>query len=1058
MKSLRIPLCAALIALIYALGCLTSDDGGDNKGNDNDSAKTTYSVSGRILDTGGSGIADVNVRLAGTADTLSAVTDKEGSFFFGSVSPGTYTLIPAADGKTFAPATRTAAVTDANVSVEAFVGVASEGNGGDDQDGEGHTISGRIVDITGAGIPEVTMSATNLLNRYTAETDANGEFTFTGVADGVYGLVHNKMNYAFIPSFQNISVSGSDVVVDDIIGVTGGSGEGYYIIGRIITPAGMGLADVTLSITNLVNRYETTSNEAGFFMFTGVASGVYGLVHNKMGYTFTPEFQNITVEDDHVMIDVIIATTSGEGSTVSGRIVDPTGAGVADVTLSLTNMVNRYTSETCSLGYFTFENVADGVYGLVHNKMGYTFTPEFQNITVEGENVSIPDIVATTESGGDDNGNGGGGSYTISGRVLNTAGDGFANVQIILGGETDLQGVSDDDGYFTFANLPTGTYMLVAMSPGYMFTPLYHTVSLTDKNVEIEFRQYSESGGDDDETYSISGNVTDKDGNPIGSVSIMVTGKTQMSSSTDSDGNYNVDELPNAFYTVIPDKEGYTFNPPFAQVTVNGTNMTQNFIGTPVSGGGEKLVVSGRVVDKSGNAISDVKVDIVNLTMNMLVGSDKTGYDGRYEFKDLFTGIFLITPSKEDYSFEPSSRQITLTGSSADVEDFVGTRTSGGEGKGDIYGKIVKLYDTKAPVENTRVTLMKTDTKDSVVVKIDTEGVYSFTGVADGKYTVTPHNEFFVFEPRWKEITFSGTQVADVNFKGGHTISGGVYKEIKDDNGEVTDVQGVPGVTITTKRLALDFSEIGFTYAETTTDAFGHYTYDMITLVPGEYNVKPSGDDEYEPPEQDVTIEDRNLVDVDFFVSDDDNGDNDNDDDGGGGSVRQFHLEITNTTTQNLPERNDETVWKGVVDFELEIKEDATFGAITGKGELKVTGGGSSHNDSESCTWTRTGTVTVNVGGSGKIDTDPGDDKVKLMLSINLGMGSKETIVMECIDEEGHKTTTTNEGGGADMPFELYIPAEDGYTISRTITPGGGVTGHVLYILRFGKSAQASGG
>lgn len=67
-----------------------------------------------------------------------------------------------------------------------------------------YTISGRVTDANGAGIPGVTVSAGASLN---TTTDANGNFAIAGVSQGTYTLTPSKSSYAFCPSERQVTVS-----------------------------------------------------------------------------------------------------------------------------------------------------------------------------------------------------------------------------------------------------------------------------------------------------------------------------------------------------------------------------------------------------------------------------------------------------------------------------------------------------------------------------------------------------------------------------------------------------------------------------------------------------------------------------------------------------------------------------------------------------------------------------------------------------------------------------------------------------------------------------------
>lgn len=83
------------------------------------------------------------------------------------------------------------------------------------------TISGRVTDASGAGIPSVTVSAGSSLN---TTTDANGNYTFTGLTAGTYNISPSRYLYAFSPSSRTVTVppdaTGQNFVQTPVVDLT----------------------------------------------------------------------------------------------------------------------------------------------------------------------------------------------------------------------------------------------------------------------------------------------------------------------------------------------------------------------------------------------------------------------------------------------------------------------------------------------------------------------------------------------------------------------------------------------------------------------------------------------------------------------------------------------------------------------------------------------------------------------------------------------------------------------------------------------------------------------
>ena len=94
-------------------------------GLDSGSTPTTYTVSGTIATSAGTGIAGVTV----SNGTVTATTSSTGAYTLSGLANGTYTLTPSLSGYTFSPASRSVTVNGANVTGQNFTGTATSSGG-----------------------------------------------------------------------------------------------------------------------------------------------------------------------------------------------------------------------------------------------------------------------------------------------------------------------------------------------------------------------------------------------------------------------------------------------------------------------------------------------------------------------------------------------------------------------------------------------------------------------------------------------------------------------------------------------------------------------------------------------------------------------------------------------------------------------------------------------------------------------------------------------------------------------------------------------------------------
>ena len=91
--------------------------------------------------------------------------------------------------------------------------------------------------------------------------------------------------------------------------------------------------------------------------------------------------------------------------------------------------------------------------------------------------------------------------------------------------------------------------------------------------------KYAWRSGGPEPTYSISGQVTDADGNPISDVTL--SDGAGHTATTDSNGNYTISDLSAGTYTLTPSKSDYTFSPASRTVSVPPSATGQDFTEAP---------------------------------------------------------------------------------------------------------------------------------------------------------------------------------------------------------------------------------------------------------------------------------------------------------------------------------------------------------------------------------------------------------------------------------------------------------------------------------------------
>jgi hypothetical protein len=201
--------------------------------------------------------------------------------------------------------------------------------------------------------------------------------------------------------------------------------------------------------------------------------------------------------------------------------------------------------------------------------------------------------------------------------------------------------------------------------------------------------------------------------------------------------------LTNGSYTVTPTKSGFLMTPASQAVTISGANATANFSSA------QTFTLGGTISGTGGSGAT------VNLT-GAKTASVTANTSGVYSFTGLTNGSYTVTPTKSGFLMTPVSQAVTISGANA-TANFSSAQTF------TLSGTITGAGGSGATV---KLTGAKTAT-----VTASSSGQFSFTGLLNGSYTVTPSKLLYVYTPSNQAVTISGANKAGVNFSSAFLVS-----------------------------------------------------------------------------------------------------------------------------------------------------------------------------------------------------------------------------------------------------------------------------------------------
>jgi len=739
---------------VAKLGNSNSTAGGDLSGAFGGSTPTTGSISGTVTDSvTGTGISGATLSSTGG----STITSSSGSYTLAGVSPGTYTVTASATGHTTLSAS--VKVTAGNDTLQNFALVPS-----------GSSISGTVTDAqTTAGIVGASVSCTC---GGSATTGAGGTYSIANVAPGSYSMTFSATGYVS-QTISSVVVTAGHVttesraltedgsitgqVTDSVThaGIVGASvsctcqgtnastntsgnysflnvapsttysmtfsatGYGSQTINNVVVTAGHAttesvalisapgaiqgivtdatasghpvLAGVSVSCTCQGTAVPT--NAFGNYSFPTVAAGTYSL-------TFTdPTFVTLTI--NNVSVTAGNTTTKNaalvEDGSINGNVTDATTSGtITGVTVTCSCQVG--TAPTDGSGNYSFPNIAPGNYSLTFSDSGYV-TLVVNNVAVVAGTLTTTNV-ALTEDG------------SITGNVTDATASGspiLHGVSVTCSCQVGTA-PTDGSGNYTFLNVAPGTYSLTFALSGYV-TSTINSVVVSAGSPTIASTALTEDGG-------FNGTVTDLvSGLPIQGVTVTCNGCLVSSATTNSSGNFTFGDIAPGTYSLTFSDTGHVTQTISGQVVNAGASTEVDAVMTDDGG------ISGYVT----NAQTSLPLTGVTVTCAVCpTTTATTDGSGHYAFTLVPNGsAYAVTFALTGYASQTITG-VTVTGPASSIESPALNEDGG------ITGTVTDSV-THAAIPNASVTC----TCQGPAITTNSSGVYTFTLIAPGSYTVT---------------------------------------------------------------------------------------------------------------------------------------------------------------------------------------------------------------------------------------------------------------------------------------------------------------------------------
>jgi len=400
-------------------------------------------------------------------------------------------------------------------------------------------------------------------------------------------------------------------------------------------------------------------------------------------------------------------------------------------------------------------------------------------------------------------------SYTVTGQIETSTGEGISGVSVKLnGGSTNLTVTNEtnNSGSYSIINVPNGTYSVTPTKTGYTFTPSTQQVTVSGKNITIS--KFTGATGSVTGEYDMTGVVRDEKSAPMEFVLVTLQDTKDdlnfMAIYTNENGAYSFDNLTASTYILSFSYDEYEF--PTKNITFTGTPITISPVAGTPSSSTNTYTVSGRLVDTFGAGLSGF---VVTLTGGTTPIARTTDTNGNYSFAGIENGSYTITPSRENYTFAPVNINVIVSGDDIKANNIIGTPLGGGGGGTQYYVVSGTVLDNNGvPLEWTMVELKGTTVSKEDFGYTDSKGTYEINFLKNGTYALTPSFADYTFKPESLTVTINGTNVTGANFVAtpvkptgqtgtvtGKLVNGdqSITATLKGDGGTFTDETGYGG-------------------------------------------------------------------------------------------------------------------------------------------------------------------------------------------------------------------------------------------------------------------------
>ena len=230
--------------------------------------------------------------------------------------------------------------------------------------------------ITGTVSGDIQQGVTVAVDAtHSAVTDASGNYTISGLADGTYTVIPTLAGYTFTPATASATVAGADVT------------------GVNFSSAQNAAPQFTLTVNNGTGSGQYAENDSVTISAAVPAGQVFDAWTGDTQYLADASIVSttVTMPAQNITVTATFKQPPPNTHSISGTVTGVIQQGVT-VAVDAT-----HSAVTDASGNYTISGLADGTYTVTPTLAGYTFTPATATAAIAGDDISGVDFSASEE-------------------------------------------------------------------------------------------------------------------------------------------------------------------------------------------------------------------------------------------------------------------------------------------------------------------------------------------------------------------------------------------------------------------------------------------------------------------------------------------------------------------------------------------------------------------------------------------------------------------------------------------------------------------------------------